>query len=235
MKRSASVQDDIREAQRQAAKSRSPGRAVVYDPAPTTAPYQRHHARPSIPVQVESTSTLRASHQQKMQFANQLWPKVALLQPSHAGEITGLLAELDMPVWAPLMDSPSYLRERVDDAMNLIRAQKTLTAAALPPSSSTSQGAQGHHPVRSPPQAVPTNNTGQLPGILTPVLSTAIPVAGSTPPELVPEELSGPAPPALIPSVEEGLQEPPADTHHLLTTLSRAVESRARRKRAASA
>jgi E3 ubiquitin-protein ligase EDD1 len=60
---------------------------------------------------------------QRRQLGERLYPKVQSIQPSLAAKITGMLLELGPPQLLALLASEEQLRQRIDEAMDIIMSQ----------------------------------------------------------------------------------------------------------------
>jgi polyadenylate-binding protein len=55
-------------------------------------------------------------------IGERLYPQVAAIYPSEAAKITGMLLEMDVADLLHLLESPEALTEKVNEAMDVLRA-----------------------------------------------------------------------------------------------------------------
>jgi len=112
-----------RERQRnQRQRSRESRRTLSYDAPPFYMPTERGGAGTE-PLEGSSTSSSGSSdatNLQRRQLGERLFPRVQALQPSLAAKITGMLLELAPPHLLILLTNEEQLRQRVDEAVEII-------------------------------------------------------------------------------------------------------------------
>ncbi|KAL5224671.1 hypothetical protein ABZP36_011310 [Zizania latifolia] len=87
------------------------------------------------PIQHVAHKTVLASlDSEQVILGNRLFPLVEKLEPQHAGKVTGMILELDKTDVQKLIESPDALRDKVDEAMEVLRMNASDPAA---PSSSS--------------------------------------------------------------------------------------------------
>lgn len=108
-----------RERQRlQRPRSRDNRKNLCYDAVPFYLPSDSNSETNDV-----ASSSNTEMNAQRRQLGERLYPKVQALQPSLAAKITGMLLELGPPYLLGLMTSEEQLRQRIDEAVEIIMSQ----------------------------------------------------------------------------------------------------------------
>ncbi|ESO86003.1 hypothetical protein LOTGIDRAFT_129991 [Lottia gigantea] len=117
--------------QRQRSRDREPRRTLSYDAPPFYMPSDTGSGSGSSNNAASTTAEPPTESSDRWQIGEQLYPKVRNLQPTMAPKITGMLLELSPPQLLLLLTSEELLRQRVDEAVDIILSRREMSAESL--------------------------------------------------------------------------------------------------------